>query len=151
MNDLTIVLESARISSGRLELMPVAHPHEPDSAERPTWRASLTAENFAASIVTPESDDEERTLAEFFDWIYEDRLGWDGEREWQSEQGALRLHCVHDQINAIKVSVRLRGGFHVAQWTATALLLMDPGRFHRLGANAVLYFDRFRGVAEETY
>jgi hypothetical protein len=48
--------------------------------------------------------------------------------------------------------VQLRGGLAVAQWTVIAELHMDPGRFHRIGANAQLFFDRFRGVAvEETY
>ena len=149
MNDLTIVLESARISSGRLELRPVDHPREPDSAERPTWNASLTAANLSATIVAPEGDEEERTLAEFFDWIYEDRHGWDGERSWKSEFGGeLSMTCVHDQINTVRLRIELRGGV-VPQWTATAELHMDPGRFHRLGANAALYFDRFRGVAAE--
>jgi hypothetical protein len=151
MPDLTLVLESARISSGRLELTPVAHPREPESAERPTWKASLTATDLAVTIVTPESNEQERTLAEFFDWIYEDRHGWDGEREWQSELGALTMTCIHDQINTVKMRVQLRGGV-VPQWTATAELHMDPGRFHRIGANAALFFDRFRGAAvEETY
>ena len=151
MNDLTLVLESARISSGRLELTPVAHPREPETAERPTWHASLTADDLAVTIVAPEGDEEERTLADFFNWIYEDRHGWDGEREWQSELGALRMTCTHDQINTVKMRVALRGGV-VPQWTVTAELHMDPGRFHRIGANAQLFSDRFRGVAvEETY
>jgi hypothetical protein len=151
MNNLTLALESARISNGRLELTPVAHPREPDSAERPTWHANLTADNLAVSIVTPESDEEERSLAEFFDWIYEDRQGWDGEREWKSEHGAMTMTCIHDQINTVKMRVQLRGGVF-PQWTVVAQLHMDPGRFHRIGANAELFFDRFRGVAvEETY
>jgi hypothetical protein len=153
MNDLTLVLESARISSGRLELTPVAHPREPETAERPTWHAHLTANDLAVTIVAPEGDEEQRTLAEFFNWIYEGRQGWDGEREWQSEFGGeLRLTCVHDQINVVKMRVQLRGGLPVAQWTVIAELHMDPGRFHRIGANAQLFFDRFRGVAvEETH
>ena len=151
MTDLTLVLESARISSGRLELTPVTHPREPDGGERPTWQARLTADSLAVTIVAPEGDEEERTLAEFFDWVYEDRLGWDGEREWQSALGELRMTCVHDQINTVKLRVQLRGGV-VPQWTVIAELHMDPGRFHRIGANAQLFFDRFRGVAvEEAY
>jgi hypothetical protein len=146
MNDLTIVLASARISSGRLELTPVAHPRDPDGAERPTWHASLTADNLAVTLVAPEGDEEERTLAEFFDWIYEDRQGWDDERVWQSEFGGLRVTCIHDQINTVKTRVRLRGGV-IPQWTVTAELHMDPGRFHRIGANARLFSDRFRGAA----
>jgi hypothetical protein len=150
MNDLTLVLESARISNGRLELTPVAHPHEPDSAERPTWHASLTADDLAVTIVAPESNEEERTLAEFFDWIFEGRQGWDGEREWQSAHGALRMICVHDQINTVKLRVQFRGGVF-PQWTVLAELHMDPGRFHRIGANAQLFFDRFHSAAlEET-
>jgi Family of unknown function (DUF6228) len=148
MNDLTLVLESARISNGRLELTPVAHPQEPDSAERPTWHASLTADDLAVTLVAPESNEEERTLAEFFDWIFEGRQGWDGERAWQSASGALRMICVHDQINTVKLRVQLRGGVF-PQWTVLAELHMDPGRFHRIGANAQLFFDRFRGAALE--
>ena len=149
-NDLTLVLESARIHSGRLELTPVAHPRDPDSTERPTWHASLTAGDLAVTLVAPEGDEEERTLAEFFDWIFEGRQGWDGEREWQSEFGGLRMTCVHDQINTVKMRVQLRGGV-IPQWTVVAELHMDPGRFHRIGANAQLFFDRFRGVAVESY
>lgn len=150
MSDLTLVLESARISSGRLELAPVAHPTDPDGAQRPTWQVNMTGpDEMSASIVTPESDDEERTLAEFFRWLYEDRFGFDGEREWRSFGHALQFQCVHDQVNVVKTTVTLRGGFYVAQWNASLLLLMDPGRFDRLSLNADLYFDRFRGVAEE--
>lgn len=151
MNDLTLALESARISSGRLELTPVAHPVEAGGAERPTWHASLTADKLAASIVTSESAEQERSLAKFFSWLYEDRQGWDGEREWTSENGAMTMTCIHDQINTVKMRVQLRGGIF-PQWTVVAELHMDPGRFHRIGANAELFFDRFRGVAvEETY
>jgi hypothetical protein len=148
MNDLTLVLESARISSGRLELTPVAHPREPESAERATWHASLTADGLAVTIVAREGNEQERTLAEFFDWIFEGRQGWDGEREWQSAYGALRMTCVHDQINTVKMRVALRGSAF-PQWTVVAELHMDPGRFHRIGANARLFFDRFRGVPLE--
>jgi hypothetical protein len=148
MNDLTLVLESARISSGRLELTPVAHPSEPESVERASWHANLTADGLAVTIVAPESDEQKRTLAEFFDWIFEGRQGWDGEREWQSAHGALRMICAHDQINTVKMRVQLRGGVY-PQWTVLAELHMDPGRFHRIGANAQLFFDRFRGVALE--
>jgi hypothetical protein len=151
MSDLTLVLESARISSGRLELTPVAHPTNPEGAQRPTWHVKMTGPHeMSATIVTHENDDEERTLAEFFAWLHEDRLGFDGAREWESFGGALYFHCIHDQINVVKTAVRLRGGFYVAQWTASLMLMMDPGRFDRLALNAELYFDRFRGVAEET-
>src|SRR5919107_356091 len=41
----TLALE-ARYGGGRLELTPVAHPHDPGKAERPTWLAKLTGRGF---------------------------------------------------------------------------------------------------------
>jgi hypothetical protein len=149
MSDDTLVLEPARVTSGRLDLTLVAHPRDPDGAVRPTWQAKLSGSGIAAEIVAPEAPDEERSLAQYFDWLYEGRQGfWDAPRSWQSEFGSLQLSAMHDDINTVNLAVQMRGGVR-PHWTATIAMPMDPGRFHRLGANAQLFEDRYFGRAAD--
>lgn len=134
----TLVFE-ARSGDGRLELTPVAHPHDPDSAERPSWQAKLTDLGLEAELVCPESPSEEQTLAEYFTGLYEHHQGWDGERSWQSDLESLTLTADHDQINTVHMRIELCSG--QPPWRAVVTLPLDPGLFHRIGANAQLFGD----------
>ena len=58
----TLALE-ARYGGGRLELTPVAHPHDPDKAERPTWLAKLTGRGFEGAKVAGNFQGAEQTIA----------------------------------------------------------------------------------------
>src|SRR3954454_577318 len=118
----TLVLD-ARYGGGRLELTPVAHPHDPDKAERPTWLAKLTGRGFEgarvagnflgadkvvapgleAEMVCPESPWEDQLLHEFFDELYEHHSGWDGERSWTSQWEHLTLVAEHDHVNTVSL------------------------------------------------
>jgi hypothetical protein len=155
----TLVLE-ARYGGGRLELTPVPHPHDPEGAGRPTWRARLTGRSFEgaavaghrlqtqaaagvglqAEMICPESPYEEQSLHEFFDDLYAERQGWDGERAWRSQLEHLVLVAEHDHINTVKLRIELRG-IADPPWLASLTLPLDPGVFHRIGANAKLFGD----------
>jgi len=155
----TLVLE-ARYGGGRLELTPVRHPHDPEGAERPTWHAKLNGRGFegaamagnrrvdeaaanpglVAEMVCPESPWEDQLLHEYLDELHAERQGWDGERTWQSQYEHLTLIAEHDHVNTISLRVELRG-IADPQWLASLTLPLDPGVFHRIGANAKLFGD----------
>ena len=163
----TLVLE-ARYGGGRLELTPAPHPHDPDKADRPTWLAKLTgrgaegakvagtflgadkpvAPGLVAEMVCPESPWEDQLLHEYFDEIYENRMGWDGERTWVSHFEHLRLVAEHDRVNTVRLRVELRG-IADPPWLAALTLPLDPGAFHRAGVNAKLFGDASLGAASE--
>jgi hypothetical protein len=150
----------ARYGGGRLELTPVAHPHDPDKAERPTWLAKLTGRGsegakvagtflgadkavppgLVAEMVCPESPYEDQLLHEYFDDLYENRMGWDGQRTWVSHFEHLTLIAEHDQVNTVNLRIELRG-IADPPWLASLTLPLDPGVFHRLAANAQLFGD----------
>jgi hypothetical protein len=148
----------ARYGGGRLELTPVPHPHDPDKAERPTWLAKLSGRGsegakvagtflgadkavppgLVAEMVCPESPYEDQLLHEFFDELYDNRMGWDGQRTWVSHFEHLRLVAEHDQVNTVGLRIELRG-IADPPWLASLTLPLDPGVFHRLAANAKLF------------
>jgi hypothetical protein len=150
----------ARYGGGRLELTPVPHPHDPGKAERPTWLAKLTGRGsegakvagtflgadkavppgLVAEMVCPESPYEDQLLHEYFDDLYENRMGWDGERTWVSHFEHLTLIAEHDQVNTVNLRIELRG-IADPPWLASLTLPLDPGVFHRLAANAKLFGD----------
>ena len=155
----TLALE-ARYGGGRLELTPVAHPHDPGKAERPTWLAKLTGRGFegakvagsflgadkvvapglVAEMVCPESPWGDQLLHEYFDELYEHRAGWDGQRSWASQWEHLTLVAEHDHVNTVSLRIELRG-IADPPWLASVTLPLDPGVFHRIGANAKLFGD----------
>ena len=161
----TLALE-ARYGGGRLELTPVAHPHDPGKSERPTWLAKLTGRGFegtkvagnfqgaeqavapglVAEMVCPESPWEDQQLHEYFDELYEHRSGWDGERSWTSQWEHLTFVASHDHVNTVSLRVELRG-IADPPWLASVTLPLDPGVFHRIGANAKLFGDASLGEA----
>ncbi len=163
----TLVLE-ARYGGGRLELTPVPHPHD-SSAARPTWLARLTGRGAAghavagsrfddvasaghglvAEMICPESPWEDQALHEFFDELYAERQGWDGEKSWVSQHEHLRLAAEHDHVNTVKLRIEIRG-IADPPWLASVTLPVDPGLFHRIGANAKLFGDRMLEGAVET-
>ncbi|MEA2150928.1 MAG: hypothetical protein QOD69_2758 [Solirubrobacteraceae bacterium] len=151
---------NARFGGGRVELTPVPHPHDP-KFERPTWRVRLVGRGFegtatagqhggleipvddglVAEMVCPESPWEDQLLHEFFDELYADRQGWDGERRWVSQLEHLTFVVVHDQVNTATLRAELRG-LADPPWMASVTLPLDPGVFHRIGANAKLFGDQ---------
>jgi hypothetical protein len=161
----------ARYGGGRLELTPVPHPHDPGKAERPTWLAKLTGRGsegakvagtflgadkavppgLVAEMVCPESPYEDQLLHEFFDDLYENRMGWDGERTWVSHFEHLTLVAEHDRVNTASLRIELRG-IADPPWLASLTLPLDPGVFHRIGANAKLFGDASlgEGAAEDS-
>ncbi|MEA2131036.1 MAG: hypothetical protein QOJ85_3927 [Solirubrobacteraceae bacterium] len=163
----TLVLE-ARYGGGRLELTPVPHPHDA-AAKRPAWQARLTgrgsaghavagsrfdsvadtAHGLVAEMVCPESPWEDQALHEFFDELYEERQGWDGEKSWVSQHEHLTLKAAHDYVNTVKLRIELRG-IADPQWLAVVTLPVDPGVFHRIGANAKLFGDQLLEGEPET-
>jgi hypothetical protein len=150
----------ARYGGGRLELTPVPHPHDRDKADRPTWLAKLIGRGaegakvagtflgadkevppgLVAEMVCPESPYEDVLLHEYFDDLYEHRMGWDGQRTWVSHFEHLTLVAEHDQVNTVNLRIELRG-IAAPPWLASLTLPLDPGVFHRLGANAKLFGD----------
>jgi Family of unknown function (DUF6228) len=155
----TLVLE-ARYGGGRLELTPIPHPHD-SNAERPAWHAKLTGRGFegaalagnrrvaeaaaipglVAEMVCPESPWEDQLMHEYFDELYADRQGWDGERTWRSHFEHLTFIAEHDHVNTVRLRIELRG-IADPPWLASLALPLDPGVFHRIGANAKLFGDR---------
>lgn len=155
----TLVLK-ARFGGSEVRLTPVPHPHDP-KFERPTWRVRLVGRGFegaanagqrlgheidvddglVAEMVCPESPWEDQLLHEFFDELYADRQGWDGERRWVSQLDRLTLIVEHDQINTATLRAELRG-LADPPWMASVTLPLDPGVFHRIAANAKLFGDQ---------
>lgn len=155
----TLVLK-ARFGGSEVRLTPVPHPHDP-KFERPTWRVRLVGRGFegaanagqrlgheidvddglVAEMVCPESPWEDQLLHEFFDELYADRQGWDGERRWVSQLDRLTLVVEHDQINTATLRAELRG-LADPPWMASVTLPLDPGVFHRIAANAKLFGDQ---------
>jgi hypothetical protein len=164
----TLILD-ARYGGGRLELTPVPHPHDPGKADRPTWLAKLTGRGaegakvagtflgaekvvspgLVAEMVCPESPYEDQLLHEYFDDLYEHRTGWDGERTWVSHFEHLTLIAGHDQVNTVGLRIELRG-IADPPWLASLTLPLDPGVFHRIGANAKLFGDASLGDEESS-
>jgi hypothetical protein len=164
----TLILD-ARYGGGRLELTPVPHPHDPDKAERPTWLAKLSGRGsegakvagtflgadvpvppgLVAEMVCPESPWEDQLLHEFFDDLYENRMGWDGERRWISHFEHLTLIAEHDRVNTVSLRIELRG-IADPPWLASMTLPLDPGVFHRIAANAKLFGDASLGAGSES-
>jgi hypothetical protein len=160
---------NARFGGGRVELTPVPHPHDP-KFERPTWRVRLVGRGFegtatagqhggleipvddglVAEMVCPESPWEDQLLHEFFDELFADRQGWDGERRWVSQLEHLTFVVVHDQVNTATLRAELRG-LADPPWMASVTLPLDPGVFHRIGANAKLFGDQvLEGTSAES-
>jgi len=155
----TLVLE-ARYGGGRLELTPVPHPQDANP-ERPTWQARLAGRGFEgaamagnrrlaeaaatpgleAEMVCPESPWADKLLHEYFDELYAERQGWDGERTWQSHFEHLTFIATHDHVNTVSLRIELRG-ISDPPWLAAVTLPLDPGVFHRIGDNAKLFGDR---------
>lgn len=156
----TVIAIDSRYGGGRVELTPVPHPHDPN-ADRPTWRARLVGRGFEgaanagqrlrgdiavdhgliAEMVCPESPYEDELLHEYFDGLYADQQGWDGERTWKSQLEQLAFSATHDSINTVTLRAELRG-LADPRWTASVTLPMDPGAFHRIGANCKLFGDQ---------
>lgn len=154
-----LVLE-ARYGGGRVELEPMPHPHDP-KADRPTWRARLTGRGFegaamagnrstadaaatpgiVAEMVCPESPWEDQLLHEYFDELYAQRQGWDDELRWTSQHEHLTFVATHDSVNTVTMRIEVRG-ISDPPWLASVTLPLDPGVFHRIGANAKLFGDR---------
>ncbi|MEA2154761.1 MAG: hypothetical protein QOE11_901 [Solirubrobacteraceae bacterium] len=146
----------------------MAHPHDP-AHERPTWQARLTGRGFegsananthlggeievsdglVAEMICPESPWEDQLLHEYFDELYADRQGWDGERTWKSQLEHLAFTATHDYVNTVSLRVEVRG-IADPPWLASVTLPLDPGVFHRIGANAKLFGDRAMQGAEES-
>jgi hypothetical protein len=131
----------SRYDSVVLELTPTEHPFDGAYAVVPTWEVKLTGTGLDARLVTPESEDAPQRLADFFAQLYEDVRGWEDERTWQSQLGAMHLNVTHDGINTVKVQVTLEGGGIEPRWRVTGQLYSDPGIFQQLAANARLYGD----------
>ena len=155
----TLVLE-ARYGGGRLELTPIPHPHD-TKAGRPTWKAVLTGRGFEgaamagnrstadaeaapgvlAEMICPESPWNDQLLHEYFDELYAERQGWDGERSWTSQHDHLGFIATHDYVNTVHLTIQVRG-IADPPWLASVTLPLDPGVFHRIGANAKIFGDR---------
>ncbi len=155
----TLILK-ARYGGGQVELTPVPHPHDP-TFERPTWRVRIVGRGYEGSanagqrlgleievedgliaeMVCPESPYEDELLHEFFDGLYADQQGWDGERRWVSQLDHLTFVVTHDQVNTATLRAELRG-IADPPWLASVTLPLDPGVFHRIGANAKLFGDQ---------
>lgn len=138
---MTSLVLPSRYDNVVLELTPTQHPFDGDYAVLPTWEAKLTGLGLDALLVCPESDSEPQTLADFFAELYDERLGWEDVRTWQSERGGLRLRITHDGINTVKVEATLEGGGVEPRWQVTGQLFTDPGIFQQLAANARLFGD----------
>jgi hypothetical protein len=163
----TLIL-NARYGGGRLELTPVPHPHDA-AHDRPTWLARLVGRGFeghanagqflglekevsdglVAEMICPESPYEDQLLHEFFDELYAERQGWDAEKVWVSHFEHLRFIATHDQVNTVTLTIEVRG-IADPPWLASATLPVDPGVFHRIGANAKLFGDRALAGDAET-
>jgi len=143
-----------------LELTPVAHPHDAKH-DRPTWAAKLVGRGFegsanagqflglekevadgmVAEMICPESPYEDQLLHAYFDDLYAERNGWDGEKTWVSQFEHLRFVATHDYVNTVTLTIEVRG-ISDPPWLASATLPVDPGLFHRIGANAKIFGDR---------
>jgi hypothetical protein len=145
----SLVLPS-RYDSVVLELTPTKHPFDGDFAVVPTWEAKLTGFDLEVSRVCPEAEEESSSLAEFFEQLFEDRLGWEDERTWESQEGRMRLNVTHDGVNTVRVDVTLEGGGIEPRWRVTGQLFTDPGIFQQLSANARLFGDASLPQQEES-
>lgn len=159
---------NARYGGGRLELTPVPHPHDAKHP-RPTWSARLTGRGFegsananqylgleipvteglVAEMLCPESPYEDQMLHEYFDDLYAEQQGWDGEKSWVSHFEHLRFVATHDYVNTVHLRIEVRG-IADPPWLASMTLPVDPGLFHRIGANAKIFGDRAMAGDAET-
>ncbi len=164
----SLLVLDARYGGGRLELTPVAHPHDPKH-DRPTWLARLTGRGteghavagsrfdsvadkghgLIAEMICPESPWEDQLLHEYFDELYAERQGWDGEKTWVSQHEHLRFVAEHDYVNTVSLRIELRG-IADPPWLASLTLPVDPGVFHRIGANAKIFGDQLLEGETET-
>ena len=117
----------------RLELAPAAYPHGDVQRAVPTWRARLTGDGLDASLVCPEAGWEQHSLSDYLAALDRDWRGWEGDREWHSEEAELQLSALHDKPNTVLVRVELT---HEERWRCAAGLELDPGVFRQLAADA---------------
>jgi hypothetical protein len=126
---------ASRFGDVTLRVTPVPHPWETGQV---AYDVQLTAVDLDASGVYMEDADAPQTLVEFARELADNHKGFDGDRNWQSAGGALKLRADHDQINATRLYVSLTAGV-VPEWTANAELHVDPFRFDRVAINVELF------------
>lgn len=128
---------ASRFGDVTLRITPVPHPWDGAGA-RPAMDIQLTGEEFDASAIVIEDDDAPQSFVEFCRELAEEQKGFDGEKHWGSLGEGLEIRADHDQINATRLYVTLRGGV-IPQWSAYAELHVDPGRFDRVAINLELF------------
>lgn len=126
---------TSRFGDVTLRLTPVPHPWNDSHV---AYDVQLTGVILDASDVYVEADGAPQTLIEFCRELADNHKGFDGERNWESAGGALKIRADHDQINATRLYVTLTGG-PVPPWSANAELHVDPFRFDRVAINLELF------------
>jgi len=71
-------------------------------------------------------------LAAFFDDLAAHWTGWEGERQWSSVEGDLKLVCTSDQQGLVSLNVTLRSGPYLDDWTVQADIYIDAGQLKEI-------------------
>jgi hypothetical protein len=66
-----------------------------------------------------------RDLAEFFEDLATDWLGWSGFRMWRSLEGDLEISAEHHRHVLLRIA--LRGDPYRSDWRVSATIELDPG------------------------
>ena len=66
------------------------------------------------------------TLADFLASLGRDWRGWDGEREWESLEGDIRLRARHNGLGTVELRVALYK-YEEPSWSAAGILTLDAG------------------------
>ena len=66
--------------------------------------------------------------------------GWEGELNWDSIEGELRIRCTRDRFGHISIRVELRSGHWENNWLVRATVIAEAGQLERIAREAALFF-----------
>lgn len=90
---------------------------EHSQGELEYYRASITENNFEASLRVYAFDPKNEGLPKFFTELARDWKGWDGIRHWASLEGEFEIHCTHDGLGHVETEAILRSSPYTYGWT----------------------------------
>lgn len=66
--------------------------------------------------------------------------GWEGELNWESLEGELRLRCTRDRFGHIAIRAELRSGPMEEDWLVRATVIAEAGQLETIARQAALFF-----------
>ena len=77
----------------------------------------------------------ETPLAEFFDALAGDSLGWRGTREWTAYEGGLRLGATMDALGHVTIAVELHEASGPDGWLVRGDVPLDAGQLAQVAVD----------------